>query len=192
MGDQLLSPSLLSPSNLHQRQHSSSSSSSFSPELNSNGGPSAKSLLRQSSYTSTVDSETAESPQPERGEVRQRNGVKSKVQQWWPGRPHLRQRTSTVEGHFAHGKPGWWGKQMLVDRSLRSMAGFTTLCALIIFIIIFSYLPQFRSRLNLNSTSVGGRTGESCKTLEKKNVVCMRCYQAVFKAKSRCRQFTCS
>lgn len=61
---------------------------------------------------------------------------------------------------------------MLVDRSLRSMAGFTAVCATVMFIIILSYLPAFANRLNTHSTSVGGRSGESCDVIEKKNVVC--------------------
>jgi hypothetical protein len=61
---------------------------------------------------------------------------------------------------------------MLVDRSLRSMAGFTAVCAVIMLIILFSYLPAFTKRLNHYSTSVGGRDGESCGTAESRNVVC--------------------
>jgi len=60
---------------------------------------------------------------------------------------------------------------MLVDRSLRSMAVFTTLCAIIMFIIVFSYIKAFRTRLNLKSTSVGGKDGESCETSERRNLV---------------------
>ncbi|RDW82971.1 hypothetical protein BP5796_04462 [Coleophoma crateriformis] len=78
--------------------------------------------------------------------------------------------TSTFDGHFAHGKPGWWKKQMLVDRSLRTMAAFTALCALIMCIIVFTYLKDFMTRLNKNSTSVGGSHGESCHNMESRNI----------------------
>ena len=78
---------------------------------------------------------------------------------------------STFDGNFAHGKPGWWDKQMLVDRSLRSMAAFTAVCAVVMLIILFSYLPAFARRLNRSSTSVGGSEGESCHTMESRNIV---------------------
>jgi hypothetical protein len=61
---------------------------------------------------------------------------------------------------------------MLVDRSLRSMAVFTATCAVIMFIIIFSYLKDFMTRLNTHTTSVGGSSGESCSEAESRNVVC--------------------
>ncbi|APA16249.1 hypothetical protein sscle_16g110190 [Sclerotinia sclerotiorum 1980 UF-70] len=73
------------------------------------------------------------------------------------------------DGRFAQGEGGWWKKQMLVDRTLRSMAGFTFLCAIIIFIIMIVYLPAFYRRLNKHSTSVGGKDGESCEHIESKN-----------------------
>lgn len=59
---------------------------------------------------------------------------------------------------------------MLADRSLRGMAAFTALCALIMCIIVFAYLKDFMTRLNKNSTSVGGYYGESCETMENRNV----------------------
>lgn len=60
---------------------------------------------------------------------------------------------------------------MLVDRSLRSMAGFTAICCMAMFIVIFCYLGDFTHRLNKDTTSVGGSSGESCETEEKRNVV---------------------
>lgn len=84
----------------------------------------------------------------------------------------LKARTqSTFDGDFAHGRPGWWHKQMLVDRSLRSMAAFTAVSAVIMLIILISYLPAFANRVNHNSTSVGGKAGTSCSTSESRNVV---------------------
>ncbi|TVY17925.1 hypothetical protein LARI1_G005385 [Lachnellula arida] len=74
------------------------------------------------------------------------------------------------DGKFAHGKPGLWYKQMLADRSLRSMAAFTAVCAVIMLIITLSYIGDFAHRLNLNTTSVGGKDGESCESMEQKNV----------------------
>jgi hypothetical protein len=133
--------------------------------------PSSNSLLPKSSYTSTIDLENVESPQAEGGRPRFRHGFKTNVKenigQFWRRRPRLREGTTTFEGHFAHAKPGWWHKQMLVDRSLRSMAGFTAVCAVAMLIIIFSYLSAFVKRTNLKSISVGGRAGESCAVMEK-------------------------
>ena len=101
-------------------------------------------------------------------------GMSSNIQRLFHKRSVLSQRTtSTFDGHFAHGKPGWWTKQMLVDRSLRSMAGFTTVCAFIMLIILLSYIPDFVHRLNPHSTSVGGKSGESCGQMETRNVVCL-------------------
>jgi hypothetical protein len=79
--------------------------------------------------------------------------------------------SSTFSGHFAHGKSGWWKKQMLVDRGLRSMAAFVLVCAVIMFIIIFSYLKDFVHRINKRTTSVGGKTVESCTVLEGRSLV---------------------
>jgi hypothetical protein len=61
---------------------------------------------------------------------------------------------------------------MLVDRSLRSMAAFTAVCTVIMWIIVFSYLGPFSTRLNRNSTSVGREQGEKCGEAESRNVVC--------------------
>lgn len=59
---------------------------------------------------------------------------------------------------------------MLVDRSLRTMALFTTACAAIMLIILISYLPDFARRISHSSTSVGGDSGESCAEMESRNV----------------------
>lgn len=167
----------LSPHKSHQRHSSIASDSSCDSPLRLNlEDPSSKSLLHKSSHNSTVDLETVESSPVEGGGTRLRHGFKSNVQenigQLWRRVPLLRKGpTSTFDGQFANGSPGWWHKQMLVDRSLRSMAGFTAVCATAMLIIVFSYLSAFVRRLNLHSTSVGGRAGESCATMEKQNVV---------------------
>ncbi|KAJ8062582.1 hypothetical protein OCU04_009106 [Sclerotinia nivalis] len=59
---------------------------------------------------------------------------------------------------------------MLVDRTLRSMAGFTFLCAIIMFMIMIAYLLAFNKGLNKQSTSVGGKDGGSCGRMESKNI----------------------
>lgn len=60
---------------------------------------------------------------------------------------------------------------MLVDRSLRSMAGFTSVCAIVMLIIVCCYLPAFKKRLNTHSTSVGGKDGENCSTSQSRTIV---------------------
>ena len=60
---------------------------------------------------------------------------------------------------------------MLVDRSFRFMAALMTVFALIMISICAAYFSDFINRANKNSTSVGGKTGESCKTMEGRNVV---------------------
>ncbi|TVY43133.1 hypothetical protein LSUB1_G001320 [Lachnellula subtilissima] len=105
------------------------------------------------------------------GEPRQRTGIRDNIQQLWHKKSVLSARTaSTFDGNFAHGKPGLWYKQMLADRSLRSMAAFTAVCAVIMLIITLSYIGDFANRLNLKTTSVGGKDGESCGSMEQKNV----------------------
>ncbi|TVY37706.1 hypothetical protein LOCC1_G007239 [Lachnellula occidentalis] len=106
------------------------------------------------------------------GEPRQRAGFRGNIQQLWHKKSVLSTRTvSTFDGNFAHGKPGLWYKQMLADRSLRSMAAFTAVCAVIMLIITLSYVGDFANRLNLKTTSVGGKDGESCGSMEQKNVL---------------------
>ena len=72
---------------------------------------------------------------------------------------------------FASGRSGWWKQQMLVDRSLRSMAALTSLFASIMTIICIVYMPKLVGRHNVTSTSVGSDTGTSCESLEGTNVV---------------------
>lgn len=134
---------------------------------------STKTLLRKESELSTIwDSFRNEQVESVSDGTRYRSGFRSNVQQLWHRKSVVSTRTTaTFDGHFAHGKPGWWKKQMLVDRSLRSMAGFTALCCVVMFTIVFSYLKDFSNRINFNTTSVGGKDGESCASMERKNVV---------------------
>lgn len=60
---------------------------------------------------------------------------------------------------------------MLVDRSLRIMAGLTSLFAFIMMIICIKYWPELSNRKNTGSTSVGSNIGQDCGTLESTNVV---------------------
>ena len=89
---------------------------------------------------------------------------------WGSELPKAGKPTSTCQLSVDQG--GWWKRQMLVDRSLRSMAALTSIFALIMIIICISYMSDFVTRPNKNTTSVGGKTGESCKTMEGRNVVC--------------------
>ncbi|KAI9644228.1 hypothetical protein NHQ30_007583 [Ciborinia camelliae] len=120
------------------------------------------------------DSRFTEDLAPGEPRLRSGSGVTSSnlKRLWTKSTAFTKPRTAnTFDGHFAQGKDGWWKKQMLVDRSLRAMAGFTFLCAIIMFIIMIVYLPAFYNRLNKQSTSVGGKDGESCKSMESKNTV---------------------
>ena len=140
------------------------------------------SLLHPLSYTSTDYQGSNGLPEStEDGGSRRRLAFKSKsnittnISELWRKKSSgiLSQRTlSSFDGNFAEGKPGWWNKQMLVDRSLRTMAGFTTVCAIVMWIIVFCYVPAFARRTNKSSTSVGGKGGESCHTAESRNIVC--------------------
>ena len=76
---------------------------------------------------------------------------------------------------FASGRSGWWKEQMLVDRSLRTMAGITSMFALIMLILSIRYFPEFLARKNTDSTSVGSQTGHDCGSLETTNVVSINC-----------------
>ena len=85
-------------------------------------------------------------------------------------------REKAVENtRFASGRSGWWKQQMLVDRSLRTMAGTTSLFALIMMIFSIRYFPYFLARKNPDSTSVGSQTGHDCGSLETTNVVSNKC-----------------
>ena len=65
----------------------------------------------------------------------------------------------------------WWKRQMLVDRSLRVMAGLTVVFALVLLAVCLYHLKPFLNRLNKNSTSVGWGDGDDCATVENKNIV---------------------
>lgn len=71
---------------------------------------------------------------------------------------------------FTTNEKGWWKRQMLVDRSLRSMAALTSIFALIMVVTCASHFRDFVSRTNKNSTSVGGRL-HSCGNIERQDVV---------------------
>ncbi|ESZ95515.1 hypothetical protein SBOR_4100 [Sclerotinia borealis F-4128] len=138
--------------------------SSFSPSL-----PSAHDY--QALKGLGRDSLTEDSP-PSEARLRKTSGVTLNMKRiWTKSTAFAKPRpSSTFDGQFAQGKDGWWKKQMLVDRSLRSMAGFTFLCAIIMFIIMMVYLPAFYHRLNKNSTSMGGKDGEGCESMERRNI----------------------
>lgn len=70
--------------------------------------------------------------------------------------------TSSVKG-FATTGDGLWDNQMLVDRSLRSMAVLTSILALIMCALVFVCLKGFIHRQRKSSTSVYANV-ESCKT----------------------------
>ncbi|KAF1998651.1 hypothetical protein P154DRAFT_411092, partial [Amniculicola lignicola CBS 123094] len=65
---------------------------------------------------------------------------------------------------------GVWKDQLLVDRSLRSMALFMTTLAIAMLIVIFTHAKTFRDRSNPFSTSVGGDPS-SCKSVTRANTV---------------------
>lgn len=139
--------------------------SSFSPSLPSAHDYQALEDVGRESFT--------DDPSPSEARLRKGSGVTSNMKKIWSKSTAFTKPRpqSSFDGHFAQGKDGWWKKQMLVDRSLRSMAGFTFLCAIIMFIIMIAYLPAFNSRLNKQSTSVGGKDGESCHSMESRNIV---------------------
>jgi hypothetical protein len=88
------------------------------------------------------------------------------------GPPPISDEPDTFRGHLAVGQPGWWKRQMLVDRSLRSMAALTSIFAIVMIAVCAACANQFIHRGNPNSTSVGGLSGESCSNMEGRNVVC--------------------
>ena len=77
----------------------------------------------------------------------------------------------TPEEPFAVGEKGWWDRQMLVDRSLRSMAALTTIFAIIMISVCCTFMHDFTHRKNLHSTSVGFEKPKDCRTTEKLNLV---------------------
>ncbi|OAL47207.1 hypothetical protein IQ07DRAFT_133397 [Pyrenochaeta sp. DS3sAY3a] len=66
--------------------------------------------------------------------------------------------------------PGVWKDQLLVDRSLRTMAATMTLFAVAMIILIATHAKFFSNRSNRNTSSVGGDTG-SCETVTTRNTV---------------------
>ncbi|CZR53379.1 uncharacterized protein PAC_03257 [Phialocephala subalpina] len=155
----------------HSKAHARESFTDITPISPSEyDGASSRTLLRKGSFTTnaSVNFESQETPDNKRF-PRQRFNIRK----LYPKTINFMRQpsnASSFDGTFAHGKPGWWKKQMLSDRSLRSMAGFTLICAVIMFVIIFSYLKDFVGRINKNTTSVGGKDGEKCSTMEARNV----------------------
>ena len=80
---------------------------------------------------------------------------------------------------LAPGGSGWWKQQMLVDRSLRTMAGLTTIFALILLVLSIRYLPDLVARKSMNSTSVGSQSGQDCRSLETTNSVRYECWLSI-------------
>lgn len=78
---------------------------------------------------------------------------------------------SSVKG-FAVTGHGLWENQMLVDRSLRSMAVLTAGLAIIMCTLVFVYLKEFIERPNKTSTSVYA-SKEDCKSANWKISVCL-------------------
>ena len=89
------------------------------------------------------------------------------------GEPNRKRDADNTQ--LASGGSGWWKEQMLVDRSLRTMAGLTSMFALIMVIISIRYFPELLARRSANSTSVGSHTGQDCKSLETTNIVSYGC-----------------
>ncbi|KAF2798411.1 hypothetical protein K505DRAFT_195605, partial [Melanomma pulvis-pyrius CBS 109.77] len=63
---------------------------------------------------------------------------------------------------------GVWEDQLLIDRSLRGMAALTGLFAFGLFIVIATHIKPFSTRVNKNTTSVGGET-RNCKDVTMTN-----------------------
>ena len=76
------------------------------------------------------------------------------------------------EEQYAVREGGWWNQQMLVDRSLRSMAALTAFFAIIMISLCCTYMSDFMNRSNLHSTSVGSTNPKSCRSVENTNLVC--------------------
>ena len=101
-------------------------------------------------------------------------------------RPHQRRTSFTAlpryssdvhansENQFATEEGGWWNRQMLVDRSLRFMAALTTIFAIIMIALCCTYMSNFVNRSNRQSTSVGARKPQKCKSAGNASVVCSK------------------
>lgn len=94
----------------------------------------------------------------------------------WARYPSSARENLSSEGQFAVNKGGWWDQQMLVDRSLRSMAALTAVFATTMIIVCCTHMSDFVYRSNPHSTSVGSKKPESCRSTENANVVCSLSY----------------
>ncbi len=84
----------------------------------------------------------------------------------------LSQRTqSTFDGNFAHGKPGWWEETDAVGSKSEIYGCIHSAVRDHSVYHCVYYLKDFLMRWNKNSTSVGGKDGESCGTAETRNLV---------------------
>ncbi|QSZ32844.1 hypothetical protein DSL72_002424 [Monilinia vaccinii-corymbosi] len=139
---------------------------SFSPSL-----PSARDY--QALQDVGRDSLTEGSP-PSEPRLRNGSGVTSNMKSIWEKSTAFVKPRPPFKfvAKFSQGRDGWWKKQMLVDRSLRSMAVFTLLCAIIMGGIITSaYVKPFYYQFNNKySNSIGGKDRKSCGSLEIGNV----------------------
>lgn len=93
----------------------------------------------------------------------------------WTRYGEPRRERPVDDPQLVSGGSGWWKEQMLVDRSLRTMAGLTSMFALIMMILSIRYLPDLLASKNETSTSVGSQTGQDCGSLETTNVVSSKC-----------------
>lgn len=86
------------------------------------------------------------------------------------GKPVPRYLTGSIRRHpVADIQPtrigrGVWKDQLLVDRSLRSMAALTALFAIAMIIVVATRLKSFYERANKFTSSVGGET-QDCKAV---------------------------
>ena len=78
---------------------------------------------------------------------------------------------SSSDQQFTVRQEGWWDRQMLVDRSLRSMAALTTVFAIIMIALCCTYMSDSINRPNRQTTSVGSKELTSCVTTENTSVV---------------------
>lgn len=51
------------------------------------------------------------------------------------------------------------------------MTAFVIICAIVMFIVIFYYMKDFVTRINRNTSSVGGNKVNSCEVLRGRSVV---------------------
>jgi hypothetical protein len=108
----------------------------------SNSGSSGNVSARRA-YTSALDSDIISQESPEKDPSSD-----------GPSEPQKACRQTKFNGNFVKSKTGWWKRQMLVDRSLRTMSALTSVFAIIMWIVVFACLKSFSHRTNKNSTSV--------------------------------------